>query len=106
MNISLNIITFASASSGASSEAVACDVGRAWDFLKAGTPVGDECICITFKCCCRVPVGYYSLGDRALRCPGGTYQDQVGEGKCKKCAGPEGVKYRVVGKYIVEGRKG
>ncbi|CAD7959189.1 unnamed protein product [Amoebophrya sp. A120] len=53
-----------------------------------------DCDCLPgFKCCCRVPPGYYSLGDRALRCPGGTYQDEFAQSYCKACPSTAGIVY-------------
>ena len=75
---------------------LACEAGRAWDYQTCSGACS-ECICEVFKCCCRVPTGFYSVGDRTLRCPGGTYQDRIGQSRCRECPGPAEAKYRVVG---------
>lgn len=72
-----------------------CRVGYSRD-LRTCDGVCADCDCLPgFKCCCRTPQGYYSLGDRALKCPGGTYQDEFAAGFCKPCPGGSGETYIV-----------
>ncbi|CAD7969016.1 unnamed protein product [Amoebophrya sp. A25] len=66
-------------------ECLSCRAGFTRDARSCdGTCPACECL-PGFKCCCAAPPGYYSLGDRALVCPGGTFQDAYGQSDCKPC---------------------
>lgn len=46
-----------------------------------------ECRCFgqVNTCCCPAPLGHYARGYTKIACPGGTYQDELGQAACKPC---------------------
>lgn len=82
-----------------------CEPGFGYNFYTERTPQlsrGTTCSCVWTHCCCPAPRGMYSLGERIMYCPGGTYQDMFGQCGCKPC--PNSVLYKP-GKVDVMGKR-
>lgn len=54
-----------------------------------------ECFSSINACCCESPVGSYARGYSKIPCPGGTYQDDAGQGFCKPCNTTVGAVYDI-----------
>eukprot|EP00812_Abedinium_dasypus_P008869 NODE_2599_length_907_cov_563.339202.p1 GENE.NODE_2599_length_907_cov_563.339202~~NODE_2599_length_907_cov_563.339202.p1 ORF type:complete len:254 (+),score=50.25 NODE_2599_length_907_cov_563.339202:58-762(+) len=63
-----------------------CDTGECVNcFQCSGSCDWCDCSDTYNACCCSSPMGYYSRGTYKVKCPGSTYQDNVGQGDCKPC---------------------
>lgn len=70
-----------------SAETGLCEIGECINCMYCNGDCYENCKCYSDinTCCCKTPPGYYSRGYAKVPCPGGTYQDRVGMGRCKPC---------------------
>eukprot|EP00933_Yihiella_yeosuensis_P062191 TRINITY_DN65132_c0_g1_i1.p1 TRINITY_DN65132_c0_g1~~TRINITY_DN65132_c0_g1_i1.p1 ORF type:complete len:193 (-),score=16.56 TRINITY_DN65132_c0_g1_i1:128-706(-) len=68
-----------------------CPDGRCINCIYCNGDCYDSCSCYSDinMCCCASPPGHFSRGYYKVPCPGGSYQDELGQATCKPCNGTD-----------------